>query len=293
MSLSGLGQRPQLWPAATCGRYLVGTYVRRQWVIAMVVASITGCADAPGVADRLDLLFSEEADILDLTHALSASGPFWPQSSGNPFRHDTLSRHPDGTPSMAAYSTPEHHGTHLDAPVHSAAGQASVDRLTPDHLFGPAAVIDITDRAAENPDYVLTRDDLLGWERVNGPLPRGAIVLLSTGWSRKWDDPTAYRNQGADARMHFPGFSESAARMLVTERDIRGIGIDNFSVDAGTADGFPVHGVVNGAGKFHLENVANVHMLPAVGAYLIVAPIKIEGGSGGQVRIFAVVSNTN
>ena len=89
--------------------------------------------------------------------------------------------------------------------------------------------------------------------------------------------------------MHFPGFSPEAARFLVEERDIRGIGIDDFSVDPAAADGFPVHGIVNGAGKYHLENVADLERLPAVGAFLIVAPIKIEGGSGGQVRIFAIL----
>ncbi len=259
----------------------------------LVVVSITGCSDEPSAVANLDMLFSEQAQVLDLTHALGATGPFWPRPDGNPFIHDTLSSHPNGSPSMAAYSTPEHHGTHLDAPIHSAAGQPSVDQLTPKDLFGPAAVIDISRQTAANPDYVVTRDDVLEWEQVNGLLPQGAIVLLSTGWSRKWNDPEAYRNQDVDGRMHFPGFSEEVARMLVTERNIRGIGIDNFSVDAGAASGFPAHGVVNGAGKFHLENVANVHALPAVGSYLIVAPIKIEGGSGGQVRIFAVVPRTN
>ena len=237
----------------------------------------------------LDLLLADQTRVVDLTHALGAAGPFWPRPDGNPFVHDTLSRHDDGAPSMAAYSTPEHHGTHLDAPIHSAAGQKSVDQLMPRDLIGPAAVIDIANKAAANPDYVLTRDDILQWEATNGPLPNGAIVLVSTGWSRKWGDPSGYRNQDDDGRMHFPGFSEDAALLLVNERDIRGIGIDNLSVDAGAATGFPAHGVVNGAGKFHLENVANVHELPAVGALLVVAPIKITGGSGGQVRIFAFV----
>ena len=115
------------------------------------------------------------------------------------------------------------------------------------------------------------------------------MVLMYTGWSRKWSDYDAYKNQDEDGRMHFPGFSEEAATFLVEEREINGIGIDNLSVDAAAGPGFPAHGIVNGAGKFHLENVANVHLLPPSGAYLIVAPIKIEGGSGGQVRIFAVV----
>ncbi len=130
---------------------------------------------------------------------------------------------------------------------------------------------------------------MLDWEDVHGRLPDGAIVLMYTGWSQKWSDGEAYRNQGEDGRMHFPGYSVEAAQFLVSERQIRGIGIDNMSVDRGVSTDLPVHGVVNGAGKFHLENVANVHMLPPSGVNLVVAPIKIEGGSGGQVRIFAIL----
>ena len=116
-----------------------------------------------------------------------------------------------------------------------------------------------------------------------------AIVLMYTGWSQKWPDYDAYKNQDEDGRMHFPGFSQEAAKFLVEQREINGIRIDNLSVDAAAARGLSAHSTVNGAGKFHLKNVANVHLLPPSGAYLIVAPIKIEGGSGGQVRIFAVV----
>ncbi len=153
----------------------------------------------------------------------------------------------------------------------------------------PAVVVDVSAASAADPDYTMTTQDLLDWEERYGAIPDGAVVLMYTGWSRKWSDYDAYKNQDEDGRMHFPGFSEEAAKFLVEEREINGIGIDNLSVDAAAARGFWAHRIVNGAGKFHLENVANVHLLPPSGAYLIVAPIKIEGGSGGQVRIFAVV----
>lgn len=256
----------------------------------MVGVAVCGCADREGqTGDRLEQLFAGELEVVDLTHALSATSPFWPSSGGNPFRHDTLRAHESGAPAMAAYSTPEHHGTHLDAPIHSADGQLSVDRLTPDDLFGPAAVIDVSEASAANPDYLLSMDDLAAWEAEHGRLPAGAVVLMYTGWSLKYADNDAYQSQAADGTLHFPGFSPEVARFLVSERDIIGIGIDDMSVDPGMSRNFPVHGIVNGAGKFHLENVANLHLLPAAGVYVIVAPIKIEGGSGGQVRIFAVV----
>ena len=134
---------------------------------------------------------------------------------------------------MGAYSTPEHHGTHLDAPIHAAEDQPSVDQLTAADLFGPAAVIDVAAQCQADPDYRLTKDDLLAWEAQHGNLPDGAIVLMYTGWSKKWSDYEAYKNQDAEGRMHFPGFSEEAARFLIDERQIKGIGIDNLSVDAG------------------------------------------------------------
>ena len=262
----------------------------RRWVgVPSLLLGLTGCAGPDkSERDRFEELFSGSMQVIDLTHSLASAGPFWPNPEGNPFRHEVIRAHPSGAASMARYSTPEHHGTHLDAPIHSADGQPSVDQLAPADLFGPAAVVDVSSRCATEPDYQLSRQDLLDWEDRHGRLPQGAIVLMFTGWSRKWEAPAAYRNQDGAGQMHFPGFSEEASRFLMEERAIAGIGIDTLSVDAATA-AFDTHRTVNGAGKFHLENVANLHLLPEVGAYLIVAPIKIEGGSGGQVRIFAAI----
>jgi kynurenine formamidase len=112
---------------------------------------------------------------------------------------------------------------------------------------------------------------------------------MKTGWASKWEDMDAYRNMDEEGTMHFPGFSPEAGKFLIDKRSINGIGIDNLSVDAGAASGFPTHDIVNGAGKYNLENVGDLADVPASGAFLIVAPIKLEGGSGGQVRIFAVI----
>jgi len=255
--------------------------------IAFLLGCSAGSDDSSPQETSIGALVTGEAQILDLTHALSASMPAW--GGSNPFRHDTLSAHADGAPSMAAYFTPEHHGTHLDAPVHGAEGGLSVDRLAAEDLFGPAAVIDVSEQSAANPDYQLSRQDVLDWETANGRLPEGAIVLMNSGWAARWNDSDAYFNRDASGQMHFPGFSVEAAQFLVTERNIRGIGIDDPSVDPGNADGFPVHGIVNPSGAYHLENVGDLSAVPPSGAYLIVAPVKIEGGSGGQVRVFAVL----
>jgi kynurenine formamidase len=258
-------------------------------LIIIFATATLACTNNEKESDRFEELFKGELRVIDLTHALSESSPFWPDSAGNPFNYDTIFTQANGSPGMGKYFIPEHYGTHMDAPIHSANNQPSVDTLTPQQLFGPAVVIDISAKCEVNPDYTLTVDDIKSWEDENGPLPDRAIVLLFTGWSKKWDNYDAYKNEDSKGQMHFPGFSIEAAKFLIAERSILGIGIDDFSVDAAVAKEFPVHGIVNGAGKFHLENVANLHDMPPTGAYLINAPIKLEGGSGGQVRVFAIV----
>lgn len=242
----------------------------------------------------LEQFFGAGLTVVDLTQPISRSSPFWPSGDAmTPFRYEVLRAQPSGAPAMGAYYVPEHFGTHLDAPVHSADGLKSVDQLTPNDLFGPAVVVNVEDEGQANPDYRLTVDDLLGWEEMYGTIPDHAVVLMRTGWDTRWGDPDSYRNMDSSGQMHFPGFSSEAAEFLMTERNINGIGIDDFSVDAATADGFPVHGIVNGRGHFHLENLSNLDRLPEAGAYLIVAPIKIQGGSGGQVRVFGLVPAGN
>lgn len=241
-------------------------------------------------SDRFAKLFNGEMKIIDLTHSLSESSPYWPNGNNeNPFTYNIISAQPSGASALGAYQTAEHNGTHMDAPIHFADNTATVDEILPTDLFAPLVVIDVHEKCATNADYGLTVQDIKDWETKYGALPVGAVVIMSTGWSKKWNDVTDYQNLDENGKMHFPGFTEASNEFLVNERSIKGIGIDNLSVDPGAANGFPAHLVTNGAGKWHLENVANTHLLPENGAYVIAAPIKIKGGSGGQVRIFAII----
>lgn len=262
----------------------------RRLLLLFLGVSLCGCArPADDRSDRFDQLFSGQLPVLDLTYPINSTSPYWPGSTYNPFKLDTLATlEKDGVLSLA-YHTPEHLGTHLDAPNHFAKGQVPVDQIPIADLFGPAAVVDVVTKCETDADYRLTKQDFLDWEARHGQLPAGAIVLMYTGWGKKWSNYEAYKNADKDGRMHFPGFSDEAAQFLVRERQIKGIGIDDLSVDYGLSRDFSVHRIVNGAGKYHLENVANLDKLPPKGAHLIVAPIKIEGGSGGQTRIFAVL----
>lgn len=226
--------------------------------------------------------------ILDLTYALNDHIPHWPGDKA-PFTvtiEETIAQNGYFT---RRFSMLEHYGTHMDAPAHFVSGQATVDAVPPERLIVPAVVVDISAQATRDPDYRLTVEDLRQWEQQHGRIPARAVVFLRTGWGDRWNDPARYANQDASGVMHFPGFSLAAAEFLTKERDIAGLGIDTLSVDYGPSKEFEVHHFTHAAGLYHLENVANLEQLPATGTLVIVAPIKLEGGSGGPTRIFALV----
>src|SRR6266581_2537705 len=182
----------------------------------------------------------------------------------------------------------EHYGTHVDAPAHFPPGKTTVDQIPVKQLFGPAVVIDVRAESGKNADYQLGASRVEEWEERHGRIPEGAIVLLRTGWASRWPDAQKYRNQDAQGKMHFPGFSPEAAKLLM-ERKVSGLGCDTLSIDYGASSDFAVHHLSLGAGLYHLENLPDMSEMPETGAFLIVAPIKLEGGSGGPVRVFALL----
>ncbi len=182
----------------------------------------------------------------------------------------------------------EHYGTHLDAPAHFPPGKTTVDHIPVKQLFGPAVVLDVRAESGKDADFQLPAARVEDWEKRHGRIPEGAIVLLRTGWASRWPDVQKYRNQDAKGKMHFPGFSPEAAKLLM-ERKVSGLGCDTLSIDYGASEDFAVHHLALGAGLYHLENLADLSELPEAGAFLIVAPIKLEGGSGGAVRVFALL----
>ncbi len=227
--------------------------------------------------------------IIDLTYPLNKSNAYWPAPSYSPFTYKTVATLKDDGVFSGAYSTPEHLGTHIDAPNHFEEDQPSVDQLSLKTLIGPATVIDISDKVESNANYELTLTDIIDWEEANGRIQDKSIVLLNTGWWKRWDDYEKYKNVDDINKLHFPGYSADAADFLIKKRVINGIVIDTLSADYGISTDFDVHHIINGAGKYILENVANLDKLPPTGAMLIIAPIKIEGGSGGQTRIWAIL----
>jgi kynurenine formamidase len=225
--------------------------------------------------------------VVDMTYAINGKLPAWP-GDGRTFEAKV-----EATPEKDGYFarsfwTLEHYGTHMDAPAHFPPGKEYLDQIPVEHLFAPAVVIDVREEAAKDPDYRLRVMRVEKWEALHGRIPSGAVVLLRTGWASRWPDQARYRNMDAVGVMHFPGFSVEAARLLV-ERGAVGLGIDTLSIDYGPSKDFEVHRVDLPAGLYNLENLANLDQLPDAGAFLISAPIKLEGGSGGPVRVFALL----
>ena len=236
----------------------------------------------------LEQIAEGKSQIVDLGHALNEKNPHWPGERYHPFRFEILARLEEDGVYSGAFSVPEHSGTHLDAPNHFEAGQASVDEIPLTSLVASAVVIDIQLACASDPDYQLSVEDLNSWEGRWGPIPGSSVVFALTGWGRYWEDFGRYKNEDDSGLLHFPGFSPEAARFLVEDRGVKGLGIDTLSVDFGRSSDFSVHHIVHSSGAYHIENVANLGLVPQNGAWIIVAPIKIENGSGGPARIWAV-----
>jgi kynurenine formamidase len=230
-----------------------------------------------------------KTDVIDLGHPLNSKTPYWPGPGYEPFKYEIFATIEKDHVLSGKISLDEHTGTHLDAPNHFVTGQISVDKIPLRQLFGPAVVIDVRQHVAGNPDYQLTSADVAAFEQAHGKIPENAVAFMYTGWDQRWDDYDKYKNADAKKVLHFPGFSNDAAKLLVEERNVAGIGIDTLSVDYGMSTDFMVHHISHGKGKFNLENVANLGSIPAAGAFVIVAPIQVENGTGGPARIFALV----
>jgi kynurenine formamidase len=245
---------------------------------------------------------TKEADpfagrLVDLSHAYDEQAVFWPTAEG--FRLEKVA---DGlTPGGYYYaannfSMAEHGGTHLDAPVHFAEGRNTADRVPLEQLMGSGVVVDVSEKCARDADYQISVEDFAAWEREHGRLPDGSILLLRTGFGRRWPDRRSYmgtdeRGAEAVAKLHFPGLHPDAARWLVAERRIKAVGLDTPSIDYGQSKLFETHRALFERDVPAFENLANFERLPARGFHVVALPMKIKGGSGGPLRAVAIVRN--
>lgn len=232
---------------------------------------------------------------IDLTHVFSSETIYWP--TAREFKLETVF---NGTTDKGyhyaafQFCGAEHGGTHIDAPMHFAAGHLSVDQIPLERLIGPAAVIDVTAKVQRDRDYRVNVEDFTAWETAHGRLADGAIVLLRTGYGGYWPDKKQYlgtdeRGPEAVPKLHFPGLHPDAAKWLAENRKIGAIGLDTASIDYGQSQLFESHRTLFAHDIPAMENIANLDRLPPTGALVIALPMKIKGGSGGPLRIVALV----
>lgn len=233
--------------------------------------------------------------IVDLSHSFDADTVYWPTAEGFKLEKDFEGVTEKGYYYAAnKFSTAEHGGTHIDAPVHFAKGHHTVDEIPLEQLMGEAVVVDVVKQAEGDRDYRVTRDDFLRWEKTNGPIPKGAIVILRTGYAKFWPDRKRYMGtdeRGADAvpKLHFPGLHPDAARWLTTNRSIKAIGLDTPSIDYGQSSLFESHRVLFEKNVPAFENLDNLDQLPTKNFTVVALPMKIKGGSGGPLRAIAIL----
>jgi kynurenine formamidase len=255
----------------------------------------------PSILQQLvDELTSGRVRVVDLTQPLGPDTPviglppIFAPSPGVTI--ETISRYDAAGPAWYwnTLAFGEHTGTHFDAPVHWVTGKDlpdnSCDTIPARQFVGPACVIDVTADVAANPDFLLTPERIAAWEAAHGRIPAGAWVLLRTGWSRR-TGAEAFINAAADGP-HSPGFDARASAMLAHDRNVLGVGVETIGTDAGQAGTFdppfPNHTIMHGAGKFGLASLCNLDQLPATGAVVIAAPLKIVQGSGSPLRVLAL-----
>jgi kynurenine formamidase len=267
-----------------CARLLLST---------LLAAAIAACNGQPA-PDPTGLRLPS-TNVVDLTHPFNEETIYWPTEDGFEREVTVEGMTEDGYfYASGHFSTSEHGGTHLDAPIHFAEGTYTVDEIPLNRLMGPAVVIDGTQEATANPDFQIESADLLRWESQRGPIPDGSIVLFRTGFGRFWPDRGRYlgtdeHGSEAVANLRFPGLHPDAASWLVENRAIHAVGIDTPSIDYGQSRLFETHRILFRENIPAFENVANLDRLPSEGSVVVALPMKIEGGSGAPLRIIAFV----
>ncbi len=268
--------------------------------VGIIVFIVLGCNENPSQSKErknLDQELASQHKIIDLTYAFSKETVYW--VTAQEFQLDTVF---EGKTEKGYYytannfSTAEHGGTHIDAPIHFYKTGQTVDQIPLDKLLGNAIKVDVSKRALNDPDYLISIEDFEDWEKAeNMNIPDGSIVLLYTGFSSYYPNKTKYlgtdqRGEEAVKELHFPGLSPDAAEWLINNRNIHAIGIDTPSIDYGQSQYFKSHVTLFSENIPAFENLANLDKLPAKGFEIIALPMKIKGGSGGPLRIIAIVN---
>jgi kynurenine formamidase len=257
--------------------------------IRILVSVVSSLIWSPVIALDLDAY-----QLVDLSHTYDKDTLYWPTSPSSFEKTELQFGEVEGGYFYSAFTvcTPEHGGTHLDAPIHFAKDGDSTEEIPLQNLIAPAIVIDVSKQAADDRNYRLSVADVRKFEAQHGEISPGTIVLLRTGWSQYWPDAQGYLGddqKGDASNLEFPGYGADAVRLLAEERNVAVLGVDSASIDYGPSQDFIAHRIAAAAGVVNLENLTNLEQLPVTGATILALPMKIGGGSGGPVRVIALV----
>jgi kynurenine formamidase len=264
------------------------TQTLTQIAVTCVMAVTLGAISSTSPGSRQQDSRPRSAHIVDLTHALHDEFPFIPVPGTFPFKLTPIATMEKDGVAANRWEIHEHIGTQIDAPNHFIAGGTALEALPVESLVVPLAVIDISARARENADSVVTVADIAAWEKAHGRLAADAAVFMYSGWETRIGDAKAFINADASKTMHFPGISVEAAEFLATKRQISGVGVDTVSIDPGNDKTYRTHRSWLRTGKWAVEAVANLRDVPASGATVFVGAVKVKGATGGPVRLLAV-----
>lgn len=271
--------------------------LKQSLTLAILLLGCFSCTFTTPSADIQSEAALDQLEWIDLTHAFDSTTLYWPNNPTE-FEHEVDAY---GVTALGYFyssyslSTPEHGGTHLDAPIHFSEGKMTSDEIPLENLIGQAVLIDVSSRALENRDYLISADDILNWETENGQIEARTIILFKTGYGQFYPDRESYfgttkKGDEAIPELHFPGISPEAAELLVS-RKAKAVGLDTPSLDYGQSLDFKTHQILMGANIPGFENVANLEAIPSSKSFQVMAlPMKIKGGSGGPLRIIAGVS---
>ena len=260
----------------------VATAMTRRGVLGAGLAAAASVA-APGIARAAEQRTVRFREIVDLTHT---AFPTFPNFFKLTMEVTPILTVEENGVYVNRLTLPEHFGTHWDAPAHFVANGATAEQIPAERLIAPLAVIDISERAAGDPDTVVLPDDILQWERRYGRLRRGSFLAMYSGWEARLPGPEFLNER--DGVYHFPGWGLEAAQFLLEERDFVGLGVDTHGIDPGHDSTFPVHIETFSRGKHGLENIAQLGSVRPDGMTIIIGAPKHQGGSGGPARLFAV-----
>ena len=267
-----------------CQEAMRHAFSRRGVITGGVAVGFAATAVAPAASAPAPRKFKA---VVDLTHIMSPDFPTFDGSPGIEMqRVGELKK--DGY-NIYRWRIIEHAGTHLDAPIHFSEAGATADKIAAETLVVPLAVIDVAAKAAQNPDYLLSREDLAGWEKKHRRLPDNCCVAMHSGWAQHLGDPAKYTGKDASGVFHFPGVAPEAADWLMKERKVLGLAVDTLALDNGPSKDFKVHYAWLPSGRWGLENVANLDKAPASGATLVVGLAKVKDATGGPARLIALV----